>query len=300
MANNQNSAAAIANQINRARNSTVSGRQQFGESFVNNIPKQANNVSPSLQRLVQSQLLGKSNGNIGISDVFTDVAAQALASQFNLQNNSLSNVRAPYQPDRRAKLSLSPQSGPILYNDSGILEPLRTTNGMIFPYSPTINATHSAEYDAQSLAHTNFTQFSYARSTADQLQVVGEFTAETQEEGRYLLACIHFLKSATKMFYGLDENRGTPPPVLRFSAYGEHMYHSLPVVVTNSTFDFPNDVDYISVRQPGGSITDVPTRMQLNMALTVVHSRTRTLDFSLKAYASGRLIGDPNGRGGFM
>ena len=300
MANNQNSAAAIANQINRARNSTVSGRQQFGESFVNNIPKEINDFSPSLRRLAQSQLLGKSNGNVSISDVFTDVAAQGLAQIFDLKNNNASNVRAPFQPDRRAKLSLSPQSGPILYNDAGILEPLRPTNGMIFPYSPTINAVHAAEYDAQGLTHTNYTQYTYARSNADQLQVVGEFTAETQEEGRYLLACIHFLKSAMKMFYGRDENKGTPPPVLRFSAYGEHMYHSLPVVVTNSTFDFPNDVDYISVRQPGGSITDVPTRMQLNMALTVIHSRTRTLDFSLKAYASGRLIGDPNGRGGFM
>ena len=300
MANNQNSAAAIANQINRARNSTVSGRQQFGESFVNNIPKEINDFTPSLQRLAQSQLLGKSNGNISIADVFTDVAAQGLAKQFNLVDGNLSNVRAPYQPDRRARLALSPQSGPILYNDAGIMEPLRTTNGMIFPYSPTINAVHAAEYDAQGLTHTNFTQYSYARSNADTLQVVGEFTAETQEEVRYLLACIHFLKSATKMFYGRDENRGTPPPVLRFSAYGENMYHSLPVVLTNTTFDFPNDVDYISVRQPGGSISDVPTRMQLNMALNVVHSRTRTLDFSLKAYASGRLIGDPNGRGGFM
>lgn len=300
MANNQNSAAAIANQINRARNSTVSGRQQFGQGFVNNIPKQVNDFSPSLQRLAQSQLLGKSNGSVNISDVFTDVAAQGLAQIFDLNNNSQSNVRAPYQSDRRAKLALSPQSGAILYNDAGILDPLRATNGMIFPYSPTINAVHAAEYDAQGLTHTNYSQYTYARSNADQLQVVGEFTAETQEEGRYLLACIHFLKSAMKMFYGRDANKGTPPPVLRFSAYGEHMYHSLPVVVTNSTFDFPNDVDYISVRQSGGSTTDVPTRMQLNMALTAIHSRTRTLDFSLKAYASGRLIGDPNGRGGFM
>lgn len=294
MAKNQFSAASIANQASNASTNAVSG-------LTKNLPKSIGDFSPSLQRLYQSQLFGKNNGSVSITDILTDVAAQVLVNTFDLKNNSPSAVRAPYAPDRRAKLSLSPQSGPILYNDNGIiLEPLRNTGGIIFPYNPTINATHTAEYDAQGLTHTNYQQFSYSRSSADQLQVVGEFTAETQEEGRYLLACIHFLKSATKMFYGLDDNRGTPPPVLRFSAYGEQMYNSLPVVVTSSTFDFPNNVDYIAVELPGGGVTDVPTQMQLNMSLTVIHSRTRTLEFSLKDYAQGRLIGDPNGKGGFM
>ena len=294
MAKNQFSAASIASQAARATTNGVSG-------LTKSLPKSIGDFSPSLQRLYQSQLFGKNNGSVSITDILTDVAAQVLVNTFDLKNNSPSNVQAPYAPDRRAKLSLSPQSGPILYNDNGlILEPLRNTGGIIFPYNPTINATHTAEYDVQSLAHTNYQQYSYNRSSADQLQVVGEFTAETQEEGRYLLACIHFLKSATKMFYGLDDNRGTPPPVLRFSAYGEQMYNSLPVVVTTSTFDFPNNVDYIAVELPGGGITDVPTQMQLNMSLTVIHSRTRTLEFSLKDYAQGRLIGDPNGKGGFM
>jgi len=294
MAKNQFSAASIASQAAQATTNGVSG-------LTKSLPKSIGDFSPSLQRLYQSQLFGKNNGSVSITDILTDVAAQVLVNTFDLKNNSPSNVQAPYAPDRRAKLSLSPQSGPILYNDNGlILEPLRNTGGMIFPYNPTINASHTAEYDVQSLAHTNYQQYSYNRSSADQLQVVGDFTAETQEEGRYLLACIHFLKSATKMFYGLDDNRGTPPPVLRFSAYGEQMYNSLPVVVTTSTFDFPNNVDYIAVELPGGGITDVPTQMQLNMSLTVIHSRTRTLEFSLKDYAQGRLIGDPNGKGGFM
>ena len=294
MAKNQFSAASIASQAAQATTNGVSG-------LTKSLPKSIGDFSPSLQRLYQSQLFGKNNGSVSITDILTDVAAQVLVNTFDLKNNSPSAVSAPYAPDRRAKLSLSPQSGPILYNDNGlILEPLRNTGGMIFPYNPTINASHTAEYDVQSLAHTNYQQYSYNRSSADQLQVVGDFTAETQEEGRYLLACIHFLKSATKMFYGLDDNRGTPPPVLRFSAYGEQMYNSLPVVVTTSTFDFPNNVDYIAVELPGGGITDVPTQMQLNMSLTVIHSRTRTLEFSLKDYAQGRLIGDPNGKGGFM
>jgi hypothetical protein len=77
------------------------------------------------------------------------------------------------------------------------------------------------------------------------------------------------------------------------------MYHSLPVVITTTTFDFPNNVDYITLQQPGGGTTNVPTSMQLNASLLVVQSRTRTLDFSLRAYAQGNLIGEKNGKGGF-
>ena len=295
MAKNQFSAASIANQASNASTNAVSG-------LTKNLPKSIGDFSPSLQRLYQSQLFGKNNGSVSITDILTDVAAQVLVNTLNIKpkNNSPSNVRAPYTPDRRAKLSLSPQAGPILYNDiGGVLEPLRNTGGLLFPYSPTINASHNADYESQALAHTNYQSHSYSRSSADTLNVVGDFTAETQEEGRYLLACIHFLKSVTKMFYGLDDNRGTPPPVLRFSAYGEHMYHSLPVVVQSTNFDFPNNVDYIAVEQPGGGITDVPTQMQLNMQLLVMISRTRTTEFSLKDYAQGRLIGDPYGKGGF-
>ena len=207
-----------------------------------------------------------------------------------------------YQTDDRVRLSLSPGAGSILYRAPGILQPLSATNGMIFPYTPAINVTHSAEYDTQGLVHTNYAQHSYMRSNVEQIQVTGTFTAETQEEARYLLACIHFLKSVTKMFYGQDENRGTPPPVLRFSAHGVHMYNSLPVVVTTTNFDFPQDVDYINVdvqdspSSTGGSgvTTRVPTAMLLNATMLVMQSRTRTLDFSLNKYAAGEFLGNGN------
>jgi hypothetical protein len=55
------------------------------------------------------------------------------------------------------------------------------------------------------------------------------------------------------MFYGKDDNpiRGMPPPLVYLSGYGAYGYDNHPMVVTNFTLSYPNDVDYIRA-QPGG------------------------------------------------
>ena len=208
--------------------------------------------------------------------------------------------------DIRARLQLSPGSGPIFYRDNSnfIQRPLKFTDGVVWPYTPTINVSYSAAYTAQTLAHTNYAQQSYNMSTIDQITVTGIFTANTPEEAQYMLAMITFLRSATKMFFGQDTNRGTPPPVLRFSAHGDYMFNSVPVVVTNTTQDFEGIMDYIEAPTIGSSgkysgTTRVPSMMTVYATLMPVISRTAQTRFSLAKYARGELIGKPNGTGGF-
>ena len=140
-------------------------------------------------------------------------------------------------------------------------------------------------------------------STVDQISVVGTFTANNAEEAKYLLATLWFLKSATKSFYGQDQNRGTPPPVLRFSAHGQNMFQSVPVVITNTVQDFENSVDYIDAPvQPGsGQISEttrVPTLMTINVTLQPVVSRAAQQRFSLERYAKGHMVGHSRNVGG--
>ena len=207
--------------------------------------------------------------------------------------------------DIRCRLQLSPGSGSILYRDNSnfIQRPLKMTDGVVWPYTPTINVGYSAAYTAQTLAHTNYAQQSYNMSTIDQITVTGIFTANTPEEAQYMLAMITFLRSATKMFFGQDTNRGTPPPVLRFSAHGDHMFNSVPVVVANHVQDFEGTVDYIDAPSAGSSgkysgTTRVPTQMTVYVTLMPVISRTAQTRFSLAKYARGDLIGKPRGVGG--
>jgi len=205
--------------------------------------------------------------------------------------------------DHRAKISLSPGASNILYKDPSniLLRPLLDTNGIVFPYTPTVNVSYSANYGGAHPMHSNYAQHSYANSDVSAINVVGQFSANNTAEANYVLAVLTMIKSSTKSFFGQDANRGTPPPVLRFSYNGPFMFNSVPVVVQNSTMDFEGTVDYIETNIVGGNgasnKTLVPTLMTINMTLLPIVSRTQQQSFGLQRYARGELIGNKNGIG---
>jgi hypothetical protein len=157
--------------------------------------------------------------------------------------------------DWRVRLSLAPQST-YLYNapdsagqpGSGILAPLRRTNGVIFPYTPRITTVYEATYNEYNLTHANYRGFFYQGSKVGDIQIEATFTAQDTAEAEYLLAVIHFFKSVTKMFYGQDPQRGTPPPLVYLSGYGDFQYNQHPCAVAQFNYNLPQDVDYIRAR----------------------------------------------------
>jgi hypothetical protein len=81
-----------------------------------------------------------------------------------------------------------------------------------------------------------------------EIQLNGVFTAQDTAEASYLLAVIHFFRSCTKMFYGQDsEFRGSPPPLVELSGYGEFQFNNHPCLVSTFNYTLPNGVDYIRV-----------------------------------------------------
>lgn len=179
------------------------------------------------------------NTNDGIPGDIADAQAQAtLQDEANFMQT----------PDWRVKLSLSPGSY-YLYNDEEnvLLEPLRRTDGIIFPYTPTISVTYGANYQSNNPVHSNYKIFQYENSYVDSFTITCDFTAQDSEEAKYLLAVIHFLRSATKMFYGQDQNPkpGTPPPLVYLFGMGEFQFNAHPLVINNFTYSLPPDVDYI-------------------------------------------------------
>jgi len=158
-------------------------------------------------------------------------------------------ANAAAKPDWRVKLSLAPSSK-YLYNvdgDAGILKPLIKTNGVIFPYVPSISVTYAAHYDPATLIHSNYKIQQYNSSSVDNITITCDFTAQDTAEADYLLAVIHFFKSVTKMFYGKDKNpfRGTPPPLCYLTGLGQFQFDAHPLAVTGFTYTLPTDVDYI-------------------------------------------------------
>jgi hypothetical protein len=153
--------------------------------------------------------------------------------------------------DWRVRITLAPNSPNILYNvpsdQAGILQPLQATNGVIFPYTPQINIVYKANYEETSLVHSNYKLLQYSGSSVEGISIVADFTAQDTQQADYLLAVIHFFRSATKMFYGQDENPkpGTPPPIVYIYGLGQFQFNAHPMVITTFNYSLPNNVHYL-------------------------------------------------------
>lgn len=218
-----------------------------------------------------------------------------------LQNSGLSRGADPYttvenlsdKVDRRYgetddRVYLKDYTG---YFTSGVAGALAETGGLLWPFTPTINSGHRANYDMQRLTHTPYAVPVYQNSGVDSITVSGEFTASNEKTAAYVAGAIWFLRSVTKMFYGNDGLAGTPPPVLFLTGHGPVIFENVPVVVTSFDLSLPADVDYISCTV-GGNHQRVPTLVTLSATMTPTYSRNKlTNSYSLESIASGQLIG---------
>ena len=209
-------------------------------------------------------------------------------------NNTVSDAS-----DWRVKISV-PE---VLLKDGDILAPLReasgssafnTGNAMVFPFNPTVILSHSANYSQIQPTHTNYPYNAYENSQVDAITLTGEFYQENENDAKYWIACLHFLRSATKMFYGNSDPLGNPPVVCRLSGYGQHVLNNIPVVITNFTTDLPVDVDYIQCTI-NGQPNYVPTQSSITVTLQPQYARRSQSGFSLNQYAAGGHIGGDEG-----
>jgi hypothetical protein len=158
--------------------------------------------------------------------------------------------------DWRVRLSLAPGAD-YLYKspnatELGILKPLAATDGIIFPYTPSISVAYNASYDNTELTHSNYRMYQYKSSSVDNITISCDFTAQDTQEANYLLATIHFLRTITKMFYGQDKGPapGTPPPLVYLTGLGAFQFDRHPLAITNFNYTLPNEVDYIRAGVP--------------------------------------------------
>ena len=222
----------------------------------------------------------------------------------------------PVDKDWRVKVSV-PVSSKLFYHSGnpGLLAPLKKTDGVIFPYTPSITFTYSATYGSLKTTHNNYPAFYYEGSEVQAIQIAADFTVQNQQEGQYLLACIYFFRACTKMFYGSGANAGNPPPVVFLNGYGSDLLPNVPCVVTSFQQVLSNEIDYIEVpsverdwskinpetgdkywpdgtsnSQGVGRVTRVPVVSQLQVGLQPVYSRDQMTKFNLQEFAAGKLI----------
>ena len=252
----------------------------------------------------------------------TDIFASVKSISKSLYGTAKSLTNTTQSPDRRVRLRPKPGSEDYVYGDlrTGVLSVLRETNGMVWWNTPSISETHSVRYNSYDPVHTIAKFNNYERTENTILQVTGTFYVNNATEARYLLACIHFLRTVTLMDFGKSSaTAGTPPPVLLFSGYGTHIYDDISVVVKSVNWSMPEDVDYIQVPTSGktqdfsfdlksageffyNKVTEQPDRVWVPSKMTISLSLEQQLtadwvsnDFNLNKFKNGEYL-----NGGFI
>ena len=194
----------------------------------------------------------------------------------------------PFNGDWRVRLTLAPGSN-YLYKaqDPGILKPLADANGVIFPYTPQINTSYTANYDKYDLVHSNYRGYFYKNSSVGDINITATFTAQDTQEANYLLAVIHFFRSVTKMFYGKDAQRGAPPPMVYLTGLGNYQFNGHPCLVSSFTYNLPADVDYIRA----GSSNNQGTNLDKTAAAWFGSSFGPSVGTAARAIAAGLFPG---------
>jgi hypothetical protein len=210
--------------------------------------------------LLPGYSLDEDNNAVFVGNGFVEPATLASAessrvsvgtaqAQNQQTNSNLSQM--PINTDWRVTLRLAP-GATYLYNapQAGLLQPLKTTNGVIFPYTPQISTAYKANYSAYDLTHSNYRGYFYQNSYTDAINLTATFTAQSTADAAYVLAVIHFFRSVTKMFYGQDAQRGSPPPLVYLSGLGDYQFNNHPCLVSQFNYTLPADVDYVSSGSP--------------------------------------------------
>lgn len=223
------------------------------------------------------------------------------------QIRTTANFSTPGEQDWRVRLSLPADPS---YTSSPLLSPLVTTGGLVFPYTPTLIISHTANYSAIQPVHTNYPFYAYENSQVDQLVITGSFIVQNSLEAQYWVAVLHYLRSVTKMYYGNSEPQGAPPPTVKLNGYGDYVFNNVPVIITNFTIDMPTDVDYIATEigvqngtqnfandfeTRGNSISYAPAESQITIQVQPVYSRAQTERFSLNSFINGDYVSNGTG-----
>lgn len=172
--------------------------------------------------------------------------------------------------------------------------------GVIFPLTPTIQMSHNASYGTYDVTGSIYQQNYYMNTPNPTMSVTALFPANTEDEARYSVAAIHFFRTCTKSDFGSQAGAtaGTPPPILKFNAYGSTHASNIPCIIRNFTYTLPEDTDYVEV-EVMGEMHAVPTLSLLSVEIVPQLPPKLVKDkFDIRKFASGNLM--RNNGGGFI
>lgn len=207
-----------------------------GSGLKNSLKNASSKVGSFLQNASSARL----NVNGLLAGALPKLGGKSPIFNFGIEGGQAGSISS--EDDWRVRIT-APQGGPFDFS-AGPMSAIAEDSGVVFPYTPSITVSHSANYSNLSPTHSNYPSYFYRNSEVQSITISGDFTAQTSTDASYVLGMIYFFRSATKMFYG-GEKAGNPPPILYLDGYGDYYLPHVPVVVTNFQHSMPNGIDYI-------------------------------------------------------
>lgn len=271
-------------------------------------------VRGGIQNLLDTALPGLGGGTPDLRDNAFDALIQQrvaqTAAEFSTQvasptQNTASSEELAQSYDWRARLRPKKGGEDKFYSRVGVseemggqalMDPIKQSGGLVWQNTPNIFVSGTADYDSALMQGMNYPIRTFVNSTPPDLPVQAEFTANDTYEARYMLAVFAFLRGATKAYFGdaavASGDYGTPPPVLLFEYMGDHGFNKVPVVISNYTIQYPDNVHYVPVTV-GDTVTYVPTVSQITIALLPTYTPHKLRRrFDLDAVRSGAAYRD--------
>jgi len=162
---------------------------------------------------------------------------------------------------------------------------LNKSQGIIFPYTPSISQDYTASYTPLSLVHTNYTQQFYKNSAVSNISLSAKFTVQNDYEAEVYFSVVHLLRALTKMRWGNDANAGSPPPVCRLFAYGDAIMNNVPVAISSFKLELPDNVDYFTTK----SSSSAPTVSTIALTLVPIYSRNEIQQYTVSGWLTSNL-----------
>ena len=282
--------------------------RNLGNNLKSIVQSNVGNFQSSIENTVKTTATNFANNalNNALGSGAAGILRSLLKGPSSMPATKTNTPAEPAQPtqDWRVKLSLPTNK---LFVGSPMFKPIEESNGLVFPYTPTILIQHTANYDALHPTHSNYPFPQYQNSQIEDIVITGDFFCENAKDAQYWASALHYLRSVTKMAYGQSENQGSPPPIVKLNGYGSFVFNNLPVIVKNFTVDLPADVDYIKTAMGNKIPTDqptipndavdglsgwVPVQSQITITVSPVYSRAKVSNFSLDSFVLGGYIGN--------
>lgn len=166
---------------------------------------------------------------------------------------------------------------------------------VVFDVMPSISESQSAQYDTVDIIHHPGAILKYKGTAAREWQITADFVSRTVEEATENLRRLNLIRSWVMPFYGVGtgtaypDQLGGPPQILKFYGFGPKMIGEASVVLSNFSWTFEPEIDYIFAGDSLENRTPFPVHIRVQLSLSETWSPKQFTQFNLKDYREGNM-----------